>query len=78
MKTDVEELLRDGMERFTEGVRAPAGLAARPPGCAAGGGPSAAAVACGTAAVIAAAAVVTVTAAGGSASRAPATVTQAA
>jgi len=28
MKTDVEELLRDGMERFTEGVRAPAGLAA--------------------------------------------------
>ena len=28
MKTDVEELLRDGMGRFTEGVRAPAGLAA--------------------------------------------------
>ena len=27
-KIDVEELLRDGMERFTEGVRAPAGLAA--------------------------------------------------
>jgi hypothetical protein len=27
-KTDVEELLRDGMERFTKGVRAPAGLAA--------------------------------------------------
>jgi hypothetical protein len=28
MKTDMEELLRDGMERFTEGMRAPAGLAA--------------------------------------------------
>src|ERR1700733_14572045 len=28
MKTDVEELLRDGMGRFTEEVRAPAGLAA--------------------------------------------------
>lgn len=27
-KTDMEELLRDGMERFTEGVRAPAWLAA--------------------------------------------------
>ena len=27
MSTDVEELLREGMERFTEGVRAPAGLA---------------------------------------------------
>ncbi len=29
MSTDVEELLREGMERFTEGVRAPAGLACR-------------------------------------------------
>jgi hypothetical protein len=28
MNTDVEELLRDGMERFTAGLRAPAGLAA--------------------------------------------------
>lgn len=27
MNTDVEELLRDGMERFTADVRAPAGLA---------------------------------------------------
>jgi hypothetical protein len=27
MNTDLEELLRDGMERFTEGVSAPAGLA---------------------------------------------------
>jgi len=27
-KTDMEGLLRDGMERFTEDVRAPAGLAA--------------------------------------------------
>jgi hypothetical protein len=27
MSTDVEELLRDGMERFTAGVQAPAGLA---------------------------------------------------
>jgi len=27
MNTDVEDLLRDGMERFTENVRAPAGLA---------------------------------------------------
>ncbi len=29
MSTDVEDLLREGMERFTEGVRAPAGLAYR-------------------------------------------------
>lgn len=29
MSTDVEDLLREGMERFTEGVRAPAGLAVR-------------------------------------------------
>jgi hypothetical protein len=28
IKADVEELLRDGMEQFTKGVRAPAGLAA--------------------------------------------------
>lgn len=29
MSTDVEDLLRDSMQRFTEGVRAPAGLAYR-------------------------------------------------
>ncbi len=29
MSTDVEDLLREGMERFTDGVRAPAGLAHR-------------------------------------------------
>ena len=28
MSTDVEELLQEGMERFTTGVHAPAGLAA--------------------------------------------------
>jgi hypothetical protein len=67
MNTDVEELLQDGMERFTAGVRAPAGLAG-------GAGrlhrqhrrrlAARATVACGAAAAIAAG--VTFAAAGGS------------
>jgi len=76
MKTDVEELLVDGMGRFTEGVRAPAGLASTAARLRRRRRTIRGAVACGTAAVTAAAAVVTVSAAGGSASRAPATVTQ--
>ncbi len=66
MNTDVEELLRDGMERFTAGVQAPAGLAH-----AAGRRRRRrlavrAAVACGTAAVTAAAVVAVAAGAGGS------------
>jgi hypothetical protein len=75
MKTDVEDLLRDGMERFTDGVRAPAGLASTAARLRRRRRTIRGAVARGTAAVTAAAAVVMVTAAGGSASRAPATVT---
>jgi hypothetical protein len=63
MKTDVEELLRDGMGRFTEGVRAPAGLASTAARLRRRRRTIRAAVACGTAAVTAAAAVATVTAA---------------
>ena len=37
IKADVEELLRDGMEQFTKGVRAPAGLAAEAVGGTGGG-----------------------------------------
>ena len=33
MNTDVEDLLRDGMERFTTEVHAPVGLQAGPGGC---------------------------------------------
>jgi hypothetical protein len=65
MNTDVEELLRDGMERFTADVQAPAGLAR-----AAGRRRRRrlavrAAVACGTAAVTAAAVVAAAAGAGG-------------
>ncbi len=76
MKTDVEDLLRDGMERFTDGVRAPAGLVSTAARLRRRRRAIRGAVVCGTAAVTAAAAVVMVTAAGGSASRAPAIVTQ--
>jgi hypothetical protein len=73
MNTEVEDLLRDGMERFTDGVHAPAGLAG-------GAGrlhrqhrrrlAARTAVACGAAAAIAVG--VTVAAAGGSTGSGPA------
>jgi hypothetical protein len=55
MKTDAEELLRDGMERFTAGVRAPDGLAGTVAAMRRRRRATRAAVACGTAAVTAAA-----------------------
>lgn len=58
MSTDVEELLREGMERFTTGVQAPAGLARAAVRLRRRRRAVRAAVACGTAAVIAAAAIV--------------------
>ena len=64
MNIEVEELLRDGMERFTAEVRAPPGWPAGQPGCG-GGGAVRAAVACGAVAATAAAVVVATAAAGG-------------
>jgi hypothetical protein len=64
MNTDVEELLREGMERFTAGVRAPAGLADTARRLHRRRLAVRAAVACGTAAVTAAAVTVTVAATG--------------
>jgi hypothetical protein len=55
MKTDAEELLRDGMERFTAGVRAPGGLAGTVAAMRRRRRATRTAVACGTAAVTAAA-----------------------
>jgi hypothetical protein len=55
MKTDAEELLRDGMERFTAGVRAPGGLAGTVAAMRRRRRVTRTAVACGTAAVTAAA-----------------------
>jgi hypothetical protein len=52
MNTDVEELLREGMERFTTGVQAPAGLAGAAVRLRRRRRAVRAAVACGTAAVI--------------------------
>lgn len=69
MNTDVEELLRDGMERFTADVRAPAGLARTASRRRCLRLAVRAAVACGTAAVTAAAAVAVITGAGGGAAR---------
>jgi hypothetical protein len=70
MNTDVEELLRDGMERFTADVRAPAGLASETGRRHRRRRVARTAVACGTAAVTAAAvALVVVT---GGAHRTPA------
>jgi hypothetical protein len=60
MNTDVEELLRDGMERFTAGVRAPAGLAAEAGRLRRRRRAARTAVACGIAAVTAAAVVLAV------------------
>ncbi len=60
MNTDIEKLLRDGMERFTAEVRAPTGLARTARQLHRRRLAARAAVACGAAAVIAAAAVVAV------------------
>ena len=65
MNTDVEELLRDGMERFTAGVQAPAGLAHTASRLRRRRLAVRAAVACGTAAVTAAAVVAVAAGAGG-------------
>jgi hypothetical protein len=71
MKADVEELLRDGMERFTANVQAPAGLARAAGRLHRRRQAARAALACGTAAAVAATvAVIAVTArAGGTAAR---------
>ena len=69
MNTDVEELLREGMERFTAGVRAPAGLADTARRLHRRRLAVRAAVACGTAAVTGAAAVAVTVAATGTAAR---------
>jgi hypothetical protein len=61
MTTDVEKLLRDGMERFTADVQAPAGLADTVGRLHRRHRAVRAAVACGTAAVTAAAAVAVIT-----------------
>jgi hypothetical protein len=61
MNTDVEELLRDGMDRFTAEVRAPAGLAREAGRLRRRRVVARTAVACGTAAVTAAAVVLVMT-----------------
>jgi hypothetical protein len=65
MNTDVEELLRDGMERFTAGVRAPAGLAHAAGRLHRRRLAARTAVACGTAAAAATALIVVVAGASG-------------
>ena len=72
MNTDVEELLRDGMERFTAGVQAPAGLARTASKLHRRRLAVRAAVACGTAAVTAAAVIAVAAGAGGPAQTGPA------
>ena len=69
MSTDVEELLRDGMERFTAGVHAAAGLADAATRLRRRRLAVRATVACGTAAVTAAAVVAVAAGAGGSPAR---------
>ena len=69
MNTDVEELLRDGMERFTAGVQAPAGLARTASRLHHRRLAVRAAVACGTAAVTAAAVLAVAAGAGGGPAR---------
>jgi len=71
MNTDVEELLRDGMERFTAGVQAPAGLAHTASRLRRRRLVVRAAVPCGTAAVTAAAVVAVAAGAGGLAQSRP-------
>ncbi|HSS92010.1 MAG TPA: hypothetical protein VLL69_22075, partial [Streptosporangiaceae bacterium] len=77
MNTDVEELLRDGMERFTAGVRAPAGLARTASRLRRRRLAVRAAVACGTAAVTAAAVVAVAAGVGGGPGQTGPTVSQA-
>jgi hypothetical protein len=77
MNTDVEELLRDGMERFTAGVRAPAGLAHTASRRRRRRLAVRAAVACGTAAVTAAAVVAVAAGTGGGPARTGPAISQA-
>ena len=69
MTTDVEELLRDGMERFTADVQAPAGLASMVGRLRRRRQAVRAAVACGAVAVTAAAAVAVITGVSGGLAR---------
>jgi len=69
MTTDVEELLRDGMERFTADVQAPAGLASMVGRLRRRRQAVRAVVACGAAAVTAAAAVAVITGVSGGLAR---------
>lgn len=69
MSTDVEELLREGMERFTTGVQAPAGLARAAIRLRRRRRAVRAAVACGTAAVIAVAVIAATSLTGGASPR---------
>ncbi len=73
MNTDVEELLRDGMQRFTTGVQAPDGLARTASRLHRRRMAVRATAACGGLAVVAAVAVAVTVVAGGSGSAAPAT-----
>ena len=77
MNTDVEDLLHDGMERFTAGVQAPAGLARTASRRRRRRLAVRAAVACGTAAVTAAAVVAVAAGAGGGPAQTGPTVSQA-
>jgi hypothetical protein len=76
MSTDVEELLREGMERFTAGVHAPAGLASTAARLRRRRRAIHGAVAFGAAAATAAAAILAAVSAGGSTPRAPGTGTR--
>jgi hypothetical protein len=77
MSTDVEELLHEGMERFTTGVHAPAGLAATAGRLRRRRRTTRAVMACGTAAATAAAVVVALSATGGTAAPAGGSTAQA-
>jgi hypothetical protein len=77
MNEHIDELLRDGMERFTAGVRAPAGLARTTGRLRRRRAGVRAAVACGTAAVTAAAVVAVAAGASGAPARSTASRVQA-
>ena len=77
MNTEVEELLRDGMERFTEGVRAPEGLAGAAARLRRRRTARRALVAGGTVTATAAAVIIAAAAAGGTAARTGSSLAQA-
>ncbi len=77
MNTEVEELLRDGMERFTEGVRAPEGLASAASRLRRRRTARRALVAGGTVTATAAAVIIATAAAGGTAARTGSSLAQA-